>query len=391
MNRPDHNLTPFALAYFGLFAYMGAAGPWLTTYQRDLGFDQATSGKLMAAFTLSAIIGGWLAARRADARRERRRLQRALSIVAALAALCWLIVDDPGMALVILIVQGACIGPQIPMLDGATIDALGSERRRYGRVRVWGSVAWGLGTLIIGAVREFDPTAMAIIPWSMAGWLIVFHVVTWRLADTQSPARCESPRLDLGAACRSVPFVALLLASLLHGFAFSNYEYFSARTFEDLGVSPLGVSGILLVGIAFESLVFWVAPRLLARWSALTLASVALLATAGRWWITPHISSVSGFAMLQPTHAFTFALWYTAAMHLVARLVDDEVRTTGQTLQFMSFAIGMAIGVAVGGAIREEHGIATAFQQAAIVDVLAVVVLLAAARRFTVITPIGSR
>ena len=391
MSRTAPNLAPFALAYFGFFAYLGSAGPWLTTYQRQLGFDQTTAGNLMAVFTPQAFVGGRSAARRADALRGRRKLQRNLSIVAAVASLFWLFVDQPWMALCVVIVQGACIGPQIPMLDGATIDALGPERRRYGRVRVWGSIAWGVATLVIGMVRELDPTAMAIIPLSMAGWLLAFHACTWRLPDTQSPVRSSKPRLDLAAAFRSPPFVALMLASLLHGIAFSNYEHFSARTFEDLGVSPLGVSAILLVGIFFESLVFWVAPRLLNRWSAITLATVALLTTAARWWVTPHISSFSGFALLQPTHAFTFALWYIAAMHLVSRLVTDEVRTTGQTLQFTAFAIGMAVGVAAGGAIRDAQGITTAFHHAALVDLLAVAVLLATARRFASITPIGSR
>ncbi|MAB89078.1 MAG: hypothetical protein CMJ90_06435, partial [Planctomycetes bacterium] len=63
MSRTAPNLAPFALAYFGFFAYLGSAGPWLTTYQRQLGFDQTTAGNLMAVFTLSAIIGGWIAAR----------------------------------------------------------------------------------------------------------------------------------------------------------------------------------------------------------------------------------------------------------------------------------------------------------------------------------------
>ena len=199
----------------------------------------------------------------------------------------------------------------------------------------------------------------------MSGWFLAFHLTTWRISDTQAEARHDRPRLDLRAASHSPALVALLGASALHGVAFSNYEYFSAQTFESFGVTPLQVSGILLVGIAFESVVFWIAPRLLTRWSALTLAITALIATAGRWAVMPQIDTPVGFALLQPTHAFTFALWYSAALHLVSRLVDVEVRTTGQTLLFMSLSCGMAVGVASGGALRSATDISTTLYAAA--------------------------
>lgn len=383
-------MLPFAVAYWGFFAYLGSTGPWLTRYQESLGFTQSTSGWLMGLFTTSAFIGGWTSARLADSRRARRHLQRTLSIIGATACGGWLLVRDPASAAIVVIVQGACVGPQIPMLDAATVDGLAGERRRYGRVRVWGSISWGVATLIIGAVREWDASAVWIIPVSMSGWLLMFHVITWRLPDTQAEARHDRPRLDLRAAARSPALVALLGASALHGMAFSNYEYFSAQTFESFGVSPLDVSLILLVGIVFESVVFWVAPRLLTRWSALTLAVTALVATAARWIIMPAIETRAGFALLQPTHAFTFALWYSAALHLVARLVDVEVRTTGQTLLFTSLSCGMAVGVASGGALRSATDLSTTFHVAAAVELCAATILLLTSGRFKDAQPVGA-
>jgi len=379
------------LAYVGFFAYLGSAGPWLTTYLADRGFGHGVAGTLMATLTASAITGSLLAARVADARRNRRQLQRFLSLGATAATLCWLWVSEPWMGYGVVILQGLCIGPQIPMLDATTIDGLGKERRRYGRIRVWGSLSWGVATLVIGASRQYEAGAEWIIPVSMSGWLLIYHLSTWTMADTQAPAEHQRPQLDLKAAFRCAPLMLLLFTSALHGVAFSNYEYFSARTFEEFGVSPFGISGILMVGILCESVVFWTAPLLLARWNPLHLAIVALLATGVRWWVMPQIGSVAGFALLQPTHAFSFALWYSAALHLISRFVHEEVRTSGQTLLFISLSGGMAVGVAVGGTLREQLGTTATFQGAAVVELLAAAVLILSAGLFSRRETVGAR
>ena len=388
--RAPLSMVPFAFAYWGFFAYLGSTGPWLTTYHKSLGFDQATAGRLMALFTASAIVGGWTSARFADARRARRQLQRALSLIAGVACVGWLFVDDAWTAAAVIMIQGLCVGPQISMLDAATVDGLRGERRRYGAVRVWGSISWGVGTLIIGATLHADPGALWIIPVSLSGWLLAFHLTTWRLPDTQAQALHDRPKLDLRAAFRSPAMLALLGTSALHGIAFGNYEYFSAQTFRGFGMTTLEIALLLNIGIVFESIVFRIAPRLLARWSPLTLAVTALLATTLRWAAMPLIDTRAGFAVLQPTHAFTFALWYSAALHLIARLVHAEVRTTGQTLLFMSLSCGMTIGVAAGGALRDATDDALTFFVAAGVELCAALLLLLAAPAFKDARRIGA-
>src|SRR5262245_23515064 len=92
----DRALLRCAAAYVTFFAYLGACGPLWTTYlTRQLGFSETLVGGLGALLVLSLVVGGTLFARVADGWRCRRSLQRALSLMGALACAGWLFVTTP--------------------------------------------------------------------------------------------------------------------------------------------------------------------------------------------------------------------------------------------------------------------------------------------------------
>ncbi|MAG57508.1 MAG: hypothetical protein CMJ83_14545 [Planctomycetes bacterium] len=390
---PGHDLGRFHLAYWGFFAYLGATGPFLTVFfKEDLHLGPEDSGALMALLTSTTIVGGLLAARMADAWRARHLLRRVMSLAAALLCLAWFVVgpDDFALAAVVIALQGLCIGPQIPFLDAATVDALGRDDRRYGSIRIWGTISWGCTAIIVGAARQWLSVAR-LIPMIMVAALALFHYSSWRIPDAQAASATTRPRLDLRAARRSAPLMALLAACFLHGVTFGNYEYFSALTFEELGATKLEVSMILVVGIVCEALVFAFSSKLLARFGPRRLCLAATLVTGVRWLLMPIVSTIPELVALQTTHAFTFALWYAPALHLTSRLVEPEVRTSGQSLLFLSLAAGSATGAFVGGNMRGEFGMTPAFLGAAVINGLAALVLLAAWRTFDDATPVGAR
>jgi PPP family 3-phenylpropionic acid transporter len=367
--------------YLVYFAFLGTMGPYLSLYfQEGLGFGEATSGRVMATVMLSALVGGFLTARVADSLRVRRRLQRGLSLCAMGACLTWLVVDTPASATVTAIAMGLCIGPQIPMLDAVTVDGLGANHRMYGRIRIFGTLGWGGGAVVVGVMLDVTSAAI-VIPLAMGGWLILFHLCTWTVPDTQ-PRRTASEAIDIPPLrLFSIPLVILLLVTYLHAAAFGNYEAFSAKTFQSMGMVPLQVSAILLVGITAEAWVFYATPTLLLRHTAKNMALVAFVVSGVRWAVMPSVSTFSIFMLLQLTHACTFGLWYAAAIHLVGILVPAGLRTTGQIALSMAGGAGMATGAALGGFIRETHGMPEAFYAGAAAEGVAAVLLVSVGRR----------
>ena len=59
--------------------------------------------------------------------------------------------------LLVLVIIGELFGSILhPLLDGCTVDFLGSERKSYGRLRLWGSVGMVVTNLTIGLVINYS-------------------------------------------------------------------------------------------------------------------------------------------------------------------------------------------------------------------------------------------
>lgn len=354
----EPSLPRFQAAYLLHFAYLGLRILlWPVFLTGHLGFNQAVTGALMTCMVVSAVAGGWLQARYADSTGRRRVVQRGAS--AGLVAACagWLLVEDPAPAFLLAALHGLLAGGHIPLLDATLVDHLGDLRHRYGHVRVFGTLGFVGGAVLLSHLRESDPL---LIPAGMALAAAGYHALTWILPDTQASRR--RPGSDLRRPLLHLPLVVLLAGVVLHATAFGIFESFQGIHFaQHLGLPPGELSALFAAAYLPEILLFVVVPRLLARFRAHALLLVAVAGSAVRWFALAGVTSFPLLIPLQALHVMTFGLWYAANMQLVGTLVPAERRTSGQALLSMSFAGGMACGAQAGGLLRHHAGPAASF------------------------------
>jgi PPP family 3-phenylpropionic acid transporter len=367
-------LARLRLGYFTHFLYLGTFGPLWTIYvTRGLRLSSAAAGWL-ALLLVTGLLGlGIVAARIADRRRCRRRVQRVLSFLGVLTTASWLFVPDAGLAALLMLLHGGAAHVHSLLLDASTIDVLGPDRERYGTTRLFGTLGYGTAALLVGQLRGDDPGR--IIQFAVA-FMALFHAVTWWLPDPQSrPAPPSLPRARFPGRAP----VFLLGAQLLFGVASAPYEIFGGCYFEDLGMSPAFFGRLLAVGILSEVVVFAWSPRWLQRIAAEDLATLALLATAARWLLLPHLRGEPLLLLQQTSHGLGFGLWYGAALQVLCRHVPAAMRTVGQAAFGITLSVGYGAGGALTGLLREGTSAHWLYAGAAIV-LLAASGLLRAAR-----------
>lgn len=379
-------LNRFRLAYFAYFLYLGTAGPYLSRYLEDHGIDRDLIGGLAAARIWVATLAAFAIARLADRGRTRLRAQRwcAAAGVAAVSGFAW--TGSVPWLFAVAVSTGACLGPQIPLLDSGTLDALGGLRSRFGSVRYLGTVGWGAAALaspLAAASLGFERALVAV----MAAFLLGYWFATLLLPDTQAAVHARRPRLRFRKALSHPALRALLIAGFLHSVAFGNYEEFSALHFRHAGASEFETSIILLIGIATEVVVFLLAPRYITDRNAVNFALCAVGIAGLRWLAMPGIEGAPALMGLQAAHGVTFGLWYAAATQIAGSAVPREVRTTGQALVAMSITAGMGAGAMLGGALQKSFGSPAAFATAASLSAIAFLVLAAAWSRFRNLEP----
>jgi len=345
------------VAYFLLFLGGGVWMPYFPLYLSHLGYSGWEIGVIFgmqpALRWLSALVWAYAA--------DRWRLRHRLLVSAALSgALCFIpllfVRSFAAMALVTGMIA-LLHAPLIPMTDSTVMDHLAGLGGDYGRLRLWGSVAFVFGALVSAPiVRSLSP---AVVPDLL---LVPVFPMVLALAGLPREQFGHGERFHAPWALLTPPLTAFLATAFVIQLSCGAFAGFFAVHCAALGFSD-AISG-LTWGLAVSTevaLLYW--GRRILQWIApAQLIVLALIVTAVRWLLTAVVRNEALVVGLQLGHAFTFSAFHLAALLLLSRLVPPQSSTGGQTLYgLVAFGIGGSIGVAVAGLLVDRVGTAGLF------------------------------
>jgi PPP family 3-phenylpropionic acid transporter len=205
---------------------------------------------------------------------------------------------------------------------------------------------------------------------SVPGMIALCHAAGLAVAFLVRPVGGASPiRPSLRDAARLLGNRTLLLlmgAGLLHWAALSPFHVFLGIHLGDLGAGPRAVSAAIGLAVACEIPAMLFFTRIEKRLSLAGAIALTCALTALRWAATAVTSAPGPLVALQVLHGFTFGVWYSASIGLLAREVPPEVRASGQAL-FVAvvFGVGNVLGNLVSGALYDAAGGRARFAAAA--------------------------
>jgi PPP family 3-phenylpropionic acid transporter len=335
----------------------------MSLYLLHLGYPGWQIGVLVGMQPGLRWCGGIAWAYAADRWRKRRQVLVATAVAGSVCFLPLLVVTRFGEMAVVLTAIGLLHGPLIPFVDATVIDNLDALGGDYGRVRLWGSVAFVIGALASAPlVHAFGP---AVVPALLLAPQVALAPALARLPGAQL-GHPESFR----APWRLVtPPIAALLATgfLLNASAGAWVGFFAVHT-AGLGLSDALPGVAWGLAVTAEVVFLFFSRRLLAWLGPADLILLALATTAARWTATALAHGQLAVALVQLAQAFTFAAFHVAALGLLARLVPPESSTGGQALYGMvGFGIGGTVGITLAGLLVDRLGTSAVFGVEAVV------------------------
>jgi len=361
-----------AVVYVLVFAAIGAWIPYWTVFLQSLGVGLGAIGLLAGVSAAAAIVAApaWGAA--ADRLGDVRGPLLVASLWAAAVAAALALSSAPGLVAVeiaLLSVGGAGI---VPLVDTRTIELLGVDRDRFGRVRAVGSVSFIAASIVVGVVVERQGPAGLFLIYCPA--LALSGIVGFALLGRGEHRRRATAvdGLNSTGLLRDRRLGAFFAGSVVVWTSSAAViAFFSLRLVEigaDAGLIGVGwaVNAIVEVPLmlAFPVLVRHVgAERLLViGTAAFALRALGLAAT----------TSLPAFIAISAIGGVGFALFYVGSVTYVAAVAPPHVRATAQGLfSGTSFAAGTIIGSTLGGAIANGLGLQTLFAVCAAVSALA--------------------
>ena len=343
----------FYLLYYGATA---ALSPFLTLYYQSLGLSGVAIGLLAGLVPLTSLISGTLWNAAADATRRYRAILLTAIGGAWLATL--LVSRAAGLAALLptVLLMAAFSAPIGTLVDSSVATQSRATGGDYGRVRLWGSVGWGLGALVVGPIlqRYGLVWAFAVHLTLLAG---VFAVAV-RVPLEHTPAEPGtrfSGRLRVLLAQRA--YLTLLVVGLAFGISLSlalNYLFLHMK---DLGANETLMSATLVVAMVSETPFMFLSGRFIRRFGVSRIIAAALAIMAARSFAYAAMPAAGWAVAINLFHGPTYALFWAAAVTESNRLAPGGLGATAQSaLTSAVFGLGSALGSLSGGFLYDRYG-----------------------------------
>jgi PPP family 3-phenylpropionic acid transporter len=216
------------------------------------------------------------------------------------------------------------------------------------------------------------------VPVAVAACVGAYALVARRLPAPPVPA--HPPRFrEMAGLLRDGPLLALLLVFSLHWASTSPFHLLFGLFVRDHGL-PASVTGVAMtVGVVAEVAALLAFPRVAALFSLRAILAASFAVSALRWLLLSRAEAAAWVIGLQILHAFTFGLFWGAAMDAMSRAIPSRLRATGQAIfAAVVFGAGNAVGFQLSGIGYDRwHGVGPLFAWAAGAELVALAALFA--------------
>jgi PPP family 3-phenylpropionic acid transporter len=367
-------LFAFGTVSFAYFGYSGLFNTYAPLWFQSLGMSTLAIGGLASLQSgtrlFSPYMWGWLA----DHTGQRGRLLRLATGLSLLCSLGLLVSHQAGWIAFVTVALFVCTAAVIPISEAALAQLVSQDgaldTRRYGRVRVWGSVGF---VVIVGGSGY-------VLQWLGVGWfpgLVILVLSALLLAVYRLPSTSEShPATQAAKGALAVlrqPVVAWFFAGVcLTVLAHTSLYAFFSLYLNSLGYSKSAVGLLWAVGVCLEVCWFWFQSRWLHVLSTHGWLLLAALVAALRFAAVAAFGQTAWVLVLtQCVHPITFAAQHTACIEVISKHFPGRLRGRGQALYaVLGYGTSGVVGGVAGGALSNAFGFAAVFWAAAVAAAL---------------------
>jgi MFS family permease len=379
-------ISVLKVLYFMSFGSMGVLFPIIPIFYEDLGFSKTNIGILTAIPPVTTFLFGPLWSVLFDAKKWHGIGTQLTQLTSGAATtLAVLVTSFPTMVCVVT-ASSVLRAPVSAQVDAHTIGIL---RGKYGDVRLYGAIGYGLLSFAGGTMTGDDASDFNAVFFLYALFSIFtgYILLATRLGEgsehcssggakgstSNSTSNSTSSRdlrdggmvgapsmslMDVLITCFSQPPVAtFMLVMVIAGTAFGIVESFLFIRLKELGASGLLLGTARLIMCGSEVPMFKLAPRIHRRigtWQLLLFTQIIFIlrnlyyaVLSDPLWVLP----------CEVLHGITFAtMWSTSTAYAHAVAPPGLASTFQAILTAVHFGVGCAIGGVVGGVAFDHFG-----------------------------------
>ena len=339
------NLILLAITYLFYFGQFGVLMPYLGVFLDGRGFSSGEIGELFAMITVARIAGPNLWAFLADKTGKALRVLQ-LGALLTFGTFCLVFFVNGFWALTLSLALMMMFWTAIlPQIEGLTLSCVTGHAKRYGKIRLWGSIGFIVLTIFTGKMIDTFSSDAPIYVGSIV--LFSLFIVTLFLTQPTQQKNTDPNQVSIWNKINNPVFYFFLLSVALLQLSFGAYYGFFALYILDLGYSSQATGWLVALGVLAEVIIFLQAGKLIALFGVKWILVISILLTALRWYVLAIAANNPVILVLsQALHAFSFGMTHAASMHFIHYYFGDKFQSQGQAIYI---SVGFGIGGAIGG------------------------------------------
>ena len=340
--------------YFFSFAAVAFLMPNIVLYYQELGFNGIQIGIIVGIAPLITMVGAPLWTGLAD--REKRH-----TLIMSVAILATVIITTifplikaftPALALIGLF---SIFNAPIPAFaDSATMAMLADEKELYGRMRLGGTIGFGLAVILASFIIQSSG-----LNWVFWGYAILmfFALIVSRNFTFSKKEESAALKWDIRWVLTNRQWIPFLILAFIGGVAFATIGSYLLPYMKELGASRLTMGIALTIATLCELPVLYFSNFFLKRFKSYNLFILGITITGLRLILYAVFNSPTGILFFQVLNGMTFPLMWVAGVAYAEENSPPGMKATAQGLYgAMVLGIGAAVGGLLGGWMLESIG-----------------------------------
>jgi len=346
-------IWPFSF-YFLYFAAMSALMPFFVLFYQRLGFSGTQIGLLTGIPPLITLVAAPFWTGVADAKRWHKLVMGVGIFVAVLSIFLLPSFTSFAVIFTLIIIFNIFLSPVPSLADSATINMLGEERAMYGRIRLGGTIGWGLFAPIAGVMVQNYGLKLAF--WSFSAIMLINFFVSQRFVHGSHEENTSKPG-GIRVLLTNRRWINFLFIAFLGGLGTFAVNAYLFPYMAELGAKETTMGFALTIATLTEMPIFFFGDRLVKRFTNYGLFLLALVMVAIRSLLLAVVSTPFMVLALQAFGGMIFPAMWLAGVSYADENAPAGLKSSAQGLfGAVSFGVGSAVGGFIGGLLLESIG-----------------------------------
>lgn len=347
---------------WGMWAPVLSAYLQRTKAEGGLGFDGNQLGWIFALLPIGCMVAPLFAGQLADRVMASEKLLAILHLAGGVF-LCLLATRTSYASFLLFMGLWSLVyGPTLALTNSLAFHHLPDAQKKFGLVRVWGTIGWIVAGLLLTLVRRaFNNQGLPGLAGDDSLWLggffsILFGLFCFALPHTPPAKRGDSPLAFLAALkmLRDPAFLLFMMIAFMVSTELQFYYILTAPFLESVGVAKANVSGVMTIAQIAEIGTMLALPWMLGKWGVRKTMAVGILFWPVRYAIfaygQPKLLVLAALSL----HGICYVCFFVVCYVYVDSVAPPDIRASAQALiTFVVLGVGMALSSKFTGYIKD--------------------------------------